>query len=429
VQMSFCGQVLAEELPIMPMKTCYVSMPFGVKTDFVNGRTVDFDAIYRLAIKPAVEAAGLACVRADEIEGSFLVQKPVFAAVLGSEVMLADLTTANPNVFFELGMRYAARPRTTILMVSGTRPLPFDIAYARFIRYELDNAGHLGFEESRSLQAEIHRAIVKGLERIEPDSPVYAFFPDMKELRQDDEDLPRSLERIDAASWIDRFKAYRDDSAWDQMIALYEEVPYRVRRLPEVAHLLALALNRRAKSGDQDRAVEVMKELISQAGGDAETYGILGRIYKDLFVESRSQSDLQAAIEAYRAALDRQPTDLYSGTNLISLLLQRRDPDAMREVESRLPKLREAVSNAIEAGPVGSWELSMALFLACAARAWDQAEDLARRMREAPSWVKDGTLRDLEVLAAAMEVADRERLDRVVGLVAAGRRSEGGSDA
>src|SRR5215204_2954554 len=49
------------------MATCFVVMGFGKKTDFESGRTLDLDKSYHNVIKPAVKAAGLDCVRADEI--------------------------------------------------------------------------------------------------------------------------------------------------------------------------------------------------------------------------------------------------------------------------------------------------------------------------------------------------------------------------
>src|SRR5262245_56910730 len=49
------------------MASCFVVMGFGKKTDFETGRTLDLDKSYKNVIKPAVEAAGLTCIRADEI--------------------------------------------------------------------------------------------------------------------------------------------------------------------------------------------------------------------------------------------------------------------------------------------------------------------------------------------------------------------------
>ncbi len=62
-------------------RTCFVVMGFGKKTDFETGRVLDLDASYQNLIKPAVEAAGLKCIRADEIVHSRLDRYPDVRAV------------------------------------------------------------------------------------------------------------------------------------------------------------------------------------------------------------------------------------------------------------------------------------------------------------------------------------------------------------
>ena len=54
---------------------------------------------------------------------------------------VADITGANPNVFYELGIRHAMRPRTTVIVFGEGTVLPFDIALVRGISYKTDGAG------------------------------------------------------------------------------------------------------------------------------------------------------------------------------------------------------------------------------------------------------------------------------------------------
>src|SRR6266446_1838072 len=83
------------------MPSCFVVMGFGKKTDFESGRTYDLDKAYQNMIKPAVEAAGLACVRADEIVHSGLIDVPMYAQLLNADVVVADLSTSNKNAFMD----------------------------------------------------------------------------------------------------------------------------------------------------------------------------------------------------------------------------------------------------------------------------------------------------------------------------------------
>src|SRR5215218_10418766 len=95
-------------------RRCFVVMGFGIKTDYATGRKLDLNKSYRLLIKPVVEEKGLECVRADEILHSGTIDLPMYRELLEADVVIADLSTANVNAFYELGIRHALRPRTTI---------------------------------------------------------------------------------------------------------------------------------------------------------------------------------------------------------------------------------------------------------------------------------------------------------------------------
>ena len=93
------------------MTTCFVVQGFGKKTDYTDGRILDLDASYAV-IKEAVEAAGLECIRADEIIHSGAIDLPMYEQLLRADLVIADLSTYNVNAIFELGVRYGLRPLT-----------------------------------------------------------------------------------------------------------------------------------------------------------------------------------------------------------------------------------------------------------------------------------------------------------------------------
>ncbi len=108
--------------------TCFVVMGFGKKTDFETGRTLDLDKSYNNMIKPAVEVAGLKCIRADEIVHSGLIDVPMYEQLLKADIVVADLSTSNKNAYYELGVRHALRPYTTVVIAEdGIKTFPFDI--------------------------------------------------------------------------------------------------------------------------------------------------------------------------------------------------------------------------------------------------------------------------------------------------------------
>ena len=111
---------------------CFVLMPFG-KKPAISGILVDFDAVYQELIAPAIRAAGLEPLRADEEMAGGIIHKPMFERLILCEYAIADLTTANANVFYELGLRHAIRPSSTLLLFAkDTGQLPFDVAPLRF---------------------------------------------------------------------------------------------------------------------------------------------------------------------------------------------------------------------------------------------------------------------------------------------------------
>jgi len=91
------------------MGSCFVIMGFGEKTDFQSNpqRVLNLNRTYEDIIKPAVKEAGHTCVRADEIIHSTVIDKPMYDNLLSADLVIADLSTANVNAVYELGVRHA----------------------------------------------------------------------------------------------------------------------------------------------------------------------------------------------------------------------------------------------------------------------------------------------------------------------------------
>src|SRR3954468_15518962 len=115
-------------------------MPFGVKP---NGRggSADLDAVFDQLIAPAITGAGLQPLRADQELVGGLIHKPMFERLVLSDYAVADVTTANANVFYEVGVRHAVRPYSTVLIGADVKATPFDLAPDRVLPYRLDAGG------------------------------------------------------------------------------------------------------------------------------------------------------------------------------------------------------------------------------------------------------------------------------------------------
>jgi hypothetical protein len=115
------------------VRTCFVIMPFRTKTDAARGDEVDFDRVYDEIIKPAVERLNdqgfvIEVIRSDRVARAGLIQERMIEYIADADVAVVDITTQNPNVFYELGVRHALRDRVTVLLRRKGTPYPFNIA-------------------------------------------------------------------------------------------------------------------------------------------------------------------------------------------------------------------------------------------------------------------------------------------------------------
>ena len=154
-------------------------MGFGKKTDYQSGRILDLDKSYQYIIKPAAEAAGLDCRRADEIVHSGLIDVPMYEQLLTADVVIVDISTSNANAFYELGVRHALRPGTTITIAEDKMVFPFDVSHLAIRKYH-----HLGegidHGEVIRMKTELTEAIQSILTNPQKDSPLYTFFADLE---------------------------------------------------------------------------------------------------------------------------------------------------------------------------------------------------------------------------------------------------------
>ena len=166
---------------------CFVLMPFGKKSDN-GGFFIDFDSVYYDLIFPAIEEAGLKPIRADEEKVGGIIHKPMFERLILCEYAVVDLTTANPNVFYELGVRHAARPYSTVLLYAeGTKQLPFDVAPIRAIPYKLDSSGKPDQQTNEKAKEILKKRLIEA-QNPNTDSPIFQLvegFPDIQHIKTD----------------------------------------------------------------------------------------------------------------------------------------------------------------------------------------------------------------------------------------------------
>ena len=139
---------------------CFIDMPFGEKTDLASGVDINFEQIYQSTIKPAVIDAGLQPLRGYEEALGGIINSAKFARLLLSEYVVADLTVANADIYYELGIRHAVKPNTTVPICANLHPLPFDITIVKTVVYNLER-GQLNDQVSEELRKKVGERLKK----------------------------------------------------------------------------------------------------------------------------------------------------------------------------------------------------------------------------------------------------------------------------
>src|SRR5882672_2955652 len=163
------------------MGSCFVIMGFGEKTDFQSSpqRVLNLNRTYANIIKPAVTEAGHACIRADEIIHSTVIDKPMYDNLLEADLVIADLSTSNANAIYELGIRHALRPQRTIVMAEINFSFPFDLNHLSILKYE-HLGKDIGFNEVMRVRKILKDKIATLMDSPEVDSPVFLFIPSLQ---------------------------------------------------------------------------------------------------------------------------------------------------------------------------------------------------------------------------------------------------------
>jgi len=107
-----------------PKPFCFVLMPFAS----------EFDDIYEFGIKGACDDVGVYCERVDEqiFQGSIV--ERIYNQIAHADVIIADMTGKNPNVFYEVGYAHALG-KHTILLTKEASDIPFDLKHLSHIVY------------------------------------------------------------------------------------------------------------------------------------------------------------------------------------------------------------------------------------------------------------------------------------------------------
>lgn len=386
----------------------FIVRPFGIKKVLTKTNQVvefDFDKVEQELIQPAMKLANLEGGTTAEVFEAGDIREDMFSSLLTADIVIADITIHNANVFYELGIRHALRNKATVLIkCSGFDETPFDIIGYRYQNYLMD-------KPSASID-NLGRALKETIGNNRMDSPVFNVLPSLQaqdperflalpydfvndvrsaEAAKQGGTLSLLAEEADSFEWklaawrlvgegqfkLKEFRAARN--TWEKIIQEKKDDLEANDRLATIYQRLAEAqpANSDLRSSllhksSQSIQFFLQNEKTLTPFQSAEAYSLLGRNFKTQwvsawlgqtperkFAEAMHSSNLERAIANYHKGFYENLNHFYSGINALGLLCIRIDlakgnasdwingfnsPD---EAEKELTKLKEQYDSLI----------------------------------------------------------------------------------
>lgn len=440
---------------------CFMVMPFKRKSVSRAApgapAEVDFDRLWEEAFRPAIEQLGYLPVRADADPGSLIV-KDMFERLALADLVLADVSLPNGNVYYEIGMRHVARQTGCVLLAADWSRQLFDIDQFRSLRYALTRS-EVSATEAEAIRSVIETHVPALAESPTPyhelikntdadDARKRSVFRDFMQRLSEFQGSARGIRLLPADKKLARIvelagqfapsmdvpevslellRLYRDEMGWEESLAFVERLPEKIRQLPYVREQHALILS---ESGEPERAIAALEQLIDESGASPERHGLIGGRYKRLWREARDariaegkerpgaaeRRLLSNAIDQYSHGMQCDLNDYYCSSNLPALLRARgqEGDDGQAVAIEHLVVAACERADALDSGDEWLWPT----MLGAAFRSGDtrKAHELANRveMAGAPRWNLESVLRDLkDVISSTPSETTRGHLQEI----------------
>ena len=277
----------------------------------------------------------------------------MYEMLLRAELVIADISTGNPNALYELGVRHALKPFSTVIMKESKGKLHFDLNHTNTFSY--DHLGEdIGASEARRAIQDLTSLISQVLTQQKPDSPVYTFIPHLIQPRMSEEQIDELIQQSEDSE--ERFSyilesaeaALRNDQ-FDAAVTNFTNATKIKHGDTYIIQRLALSTYKSQKPSRISalvNALKIINEITPDASNDPETLGIAGAIHKRLWLVTKDQEELELATKYYGRGFDIR-RDYYTGENLAICLNYRseieNDPVEKSYYKVKARKTREEI--------------------------------------------------------------------------------------
>lgn len=438
---------------------CFMVMPYGRKpTQVEPGRgapvEIDFNALWDRAYVPAITALGYEPVRADQDTGAMIITQ-MLERLYFADLVLADMTIPNGNVYYEIGIRHAARPTGCVLLAADWSRQLFDVAQMRTVRYPLPE-GDISPDTALAVQRAVQQGIPGLAGGLSPMHQSIVGYPDQVDARtastMKDQMAnlaefqgqvrvvragPRAQRMALAQGLVEKCRQggpmksnvalallllLRDsaDTAadWATVVGFIDSLPADLRGLHEFSEQRALALS---NAGQLMDAIAALHALVDTAGPTQERLGLLGGRYARLARAATDPADRQRAlaqaIDHYERGMELDLNEYYCASNLPRLYRQRNRRGDEERAQNVLRGVIAACQRAKRRNAADPWLRPTLLGAAFDAADPDTAEELADEISAegAARWKLESVHGALQASLAQVASADvRARLQDVV---------------
>lgn len=338
------------------MFRAFIIRPFRKKKDG-KGEEIDFDAVARDLIDPALTAIEAEGRETLDILESGNIRTDMFRRLLTADLVVADLSIHNANVFYELGIRHALRSHGTLMLRCDADSFPFDLQTDRYFTYDKKNPAASRDELIASLRA-LKDQIQKSY--VAKDSPVFTSLPNLTEPEPSlfnpvPQDFGEEVARAKAKRWAGDLALMSNEckgfewqlagwrtvgtaqfeinaivgakTSWENIRRAYPQDPEANLRLGTIYERL----------GDLEFSTQALDRALNNStlnqNDRAEAYALIARNFKTRWREdweskepniraaqALRSANLEKSFENYERAFYEDLNHFYSGLNALAML-------------------------------------------------------------------------------------------------------------
>ncbi|RYY25414.1 MAG: DUF4071 domain-containing protein [Chitinophagaceae bacterium] len=412
---------------------CFMIMPYGTKPTMSdvpgNPATINYDDLWEKTFRPLIEDdLGYLAIRADQDLGALIIKKMIERLAL-SDLVIAEVTSPNANVYYEIGVRHAAKNTGCVLISADWSKQHFDLNQIAQVRYPLAE-GTVSDATASLARSTLKTAVVP---MINGTSPVYECLPgypgqvrieNIEAFRKQMDDIsvfsaelknirlmPQDKRLTSTQQLIDKYKKIssimplismeiiyllRDNADWESLVTFIDTLSDPLKSAPVVQEQRSLA---RSKSGDHLQAIAVLEDLVKRFGDTSERLGLIGGRYKKLFRETKDPAYLNKAINAYDQGMRLDLNDFYPSSNLSRLYQTRNRAGDTEKAKAAATVTLIACERARKLDPSNEWLLPTYLAAAFDSGNVEKATELFNEMSDTgiQPFKRDAVVGDLEL--------------------------------